>query len=200
MTTFLTTCWPLTFTGDSEIQQEHQIHYLCIHILNISRGLLVFDFRIRLAFIIRQCDYRFRISCIINYFTVVGSNSTLPQTSTTPTHKSTTAAPTQITTTLITSTKASTNHTTSSVTNVTTTSNPVVSTTTSPTTTPASKTTTSPTTGSGTTPTTTPAPGKRHFNIESFIGGFVLCGVIVAIIYFAYRFYKSRQDRNYQQF
>ncbi|XP_076466254.1 sialomucin core protein 24-like [Babylonia areolata] len=74
---------------------------------------------------------------------------------------------------------------------------------------PTDSTTTKPTTPSKPTDsTTTQAPatkspskgdqgGGRHFDAASFIGGIVLCIGLVAIAYFALKFYKSRQGKNY---
>lgn len=50
-------------------------------------------------------------------------------------------------------------------------------------------------------PTTTakpcPTPDGRHFDAPSFFGGMVLAVGIVAVAYAAWRFYKSRNERNY---
>lgn len=60
----------------------------------------------------------------------------------------------------------------------------------------SSPTTTTATNSSATTPTTTPAPHKNTFDAASFIGGIVLVLGLQAVIFFLYKFCKSK-DRNY---
>ncbi|XP_042867606.1 gibberellin-regulated protein 14-like isoform X2 [Penaeus japonicus] len=42
-----------------------------------------------------------------------------------------------------------------------------------------------------------PTPDGRHFDAPSFFGGMVLAVGILAVAYAAWRFYKSRNERNY---
>ncbi|KAK8736856.1 hypothetical protein OTU49_004681 [Cherax quadricarinatus] len=42
-----------------------------------------------------------------------------------------------------------------------------------------------------------PCPSNRHFDAASFFGGIVLAVAILAVAYAAWRFYKSRNERNY---
>ncbi|XP_064627126.1 sialomucin core protein 24-like isoform X2 [Lineus longissimus] len=46
--------------------------------------------------------------------------------------------------------------------------------------------------------TTPPAkePSQR-FDAASFIGGIILCGGVIAIVFFGCKFYKARSERNY---
>nr|XP_045625801.1 salivary glue protein Sgs-4-like isoform X1 [Procambarus clarkii] len=69
-----------------------------------------------------------------------------------------------------------------------------------PTTTTELPTTTTPEAPTTVIPTTTAAPcppTRRHFDAASFFGGMVLAVAILAVAYAAWRFYKSRNERNY---
>ncbi|XP_019617321.1 PREDICTED: uncharacterized protein LOC109464701 isoform X3 [Branchiostoma belcheri] len=63
-----------------------------------------------------------------------------------------------------------------------------------PTTKPGSKTTAQPTEGP------TKSPQKGGFDAASFIGGIVLCGGLIALIFFGCKFWKSRSSPNYHTF
>uniref|UniRef100_A0A0B6YC54 Uncharacterized protein n=1 Tax=Arion vulgaris TaxID=1028688 RepID=A0A0B6YC54_9EUPU len=78
-------------------------------------------------------------------------------------------------------------------------------TTAAPTTTPSTSTTASEATP---TPASTPESSTsghkdddkssgQHFDAASFIGGIVLCGGLIAIVYFGLKFYKARKEQNY---
>jgi len=59
------------------------------------------------------------------------------------------------------------------------------------------------TTGANPIPTSQQTPECKqgqHFDAASFIGGIVLCGGVIIIIFFACKFYKSRSERTYHQF
>lgn len=46
-----------------------------------------------------------------------------------------------------------------------------------------------------------PAPSSKtgqHFDAASFIGGMILMGGLIVIIYFGLKFYRARRDRNYR--
>ncbi|TSL47637.1 Sialomucin core protein 24 [Bagarius yarrelli] len=108
----------------------------------------------------------------------------------------TTVAPTTAVTTNTTATTA--NITTTTTTNSTTTT---ISTTLTPGNTTASNTTSAPvtstTTSNATTTTLPPTPPKKStFDAASFIGGIVLVLGLQAVIFFLYKFFKSK-DRNY---
>lgn len=64
---------------------------------------------------------------------------------------------------------------------------------------PAS-TTIAPTTTTKATPKPAPSSDKpgQHFDAASFIGGMILMGGLIVIIYFGLKFYRARRDRNYR--
>jgi CD164 antigen len=51
---------------------------------------------------------------------------------------------------------------------------------------------------------TTPGPSPpctgQRFDAASFIGGIVLCGCVVAVIFFAVKFYQTKTESRYHQF
>ena len=59
-------------------------------------------------------------------------------------------------------------------------------------------------TSNGTVPTTPGGQCEEHqgqqFDAASFIGGIVLCGGMVAIVFFSIKFYRSRSENRYHQF
>ncbi|KAM6082488.1 sialomucin core protein 24 [Chlamydotis macqueenii] len=118
--------------------------------------------------------------------TTPSSNTTAAPSNTTAAPSNTTAAPSNTTT----ASSATTAHTTiANVTNVTTHA-PL------PTTaiTSAAKTTSIP--GTNATVTPAPSPRKSTFDAASFIGGIVLVLGLQAVVFFLYKFCKSK-DRNY---
>ncbi|NXM74917.1 MUC24 protein, partial [Serilophus lunatus] len=113
------------------------------------------------------------------------SNTTTPPSNTTQSSNATTA-PSSATT----AASNTTAHTSiANVTNATTHAPVPTTTVTSPTTTPSA-------TGSSATVTPTPASRKSTFDAASFIGGIVLVLGLQAVIFFLYKFCKSK-DRNY---
>ncbi|NWU04887.1 MUC24 protein, partial [Cephalopterus ornatus] len=121
------------------------------------------------------------------------SGTTLPPSSATTESSNTTTASSNATTAsanVTTASSATTAHTTiANVTNATTHAPLPTTTVTSPTTTPIAP---------GTNATVTPAPPARKstFDAASFIGGIVLVLGLQAVIFFLYKFCKSK-DRNY---
>ncbi|XP_019617319.1 PREDICTED: uncharacterized protein LOC109464701 isoform X1 [Branchiostoma belcheri] len=105
----------------------------------------------------------------------VAPNTTIPPTTPAPTTPNGTTGPT----TLPPTTPANT------------TANPSTA---KPTTKPGSKTTAQPTEGP------TKSPQKGGFDAASFIGGIVLCGGLIALIFFGCKFWKSRSSPNYHTF
>ncbi|NXY01292.1 MUC24 protein, partial [Pteruthius melanotis] len=111
------------------------------------------------------------------------SNATVPPTNATTASSNATTASSNATT-------ASSNATTATnVTNATTHAPP-------PKTTITSATTTATTAGSNTTEAPVPVPRKSTFDAASFIGGIVLVLGLQAVIFFLYKFCRSK-DRNY---
>lgn len=45
---------------------------------------------------------------------------------------------------------------------------------------------------------TTVPPHGQHFDGASFVGGMILMGGLIAIAYFALKFYRVRKDRSYR--
>ncbi|NXY72151.1 MUC24 protein, partial [Glareola pratincola] len=122
--------------------------------------------------------------------TVVFSNATTPSSNaTTPPPNTTTPSSNATTSPSNTTTESSNTTTATNITNVTTHAP-------QPTTavTPATRTTSVP----GTNATVTPAPSSRKstFDAASFIGGIVLVLGLQAVVFFLYKFCKSK-DRNY---
>nr|XP_011417128.2 sialomucin core protein 24 isoform X4 [Crassostrea gigas] len=89
---------------------------------------------------------------------------------------------------------------------INTTAVPINTTTPAPTTPAATNTTAVPVTTTIAPATTTkatpkPAPSSKtgqHFDAASFIGGMILMGGLIVIIYFGLKFYRARRDRNYR--
>ncbi|XP_052707632.1 sialomucin core protein 24-like isoform X3 [Crassostrea angulata] len=89
---------------------------------------------------------------------------------------------------------------------INTTAVPIKTTTPAPTTPAATNTTAVPVTTTIAPATTTkvtpkPAPSSKtgqHFDAASFIGGMILMGGLIVIIYFGLKFYRARRDRNYR--
>ncbi|NXU18329.1 MUC24 protein, partial [Pardalotus punctatus] len=126
------------------------------------------------------------------------SSPTISPPSSVPTSSSNvTVAPTNATTASSNATTASSNATTASS-NATTATNVTNATTHAPPprTTVTSATTTPTTAGSNTTVAPVPGPRKSTFDAASFIGGIVLVLGLQAVIFFLYKFCRSK-DRNY---
>uniref|UniRef100_A0A8B9NJW0 Sialomucin core protein 24 n=1 Tax=Accipiter nisus TaxID=211598 RepID=A0A8B9NJW0_9AVES len=118
--------------------------------------------------------------------TTQSSNTTTPPSNTTVPSSNTTTASSNTTT----ASSATTAHTTiANITNVTTHA-PL------PTTAITSATTTTSIPGTNATVTPAPSPRKSTFDAASFIGGIVLVLGLQAVIFFLYKFCKSK-DRNY---
>ncbi|XP_068039099.1 sialomucin core protein 24 [Anomalospiza imberbis] len=138
--------------------------------------------------------------------TVSPTSVTTPNVTVTPT-SNVTVTPTNATTASSNATTASSNATTASS-NATTTSTsttvhtPIANVTNAttlappPKTTVTSATTTAPPAGSTTTVAPVPAPRKSTFDAASFIGGIVLVLGLQAVLFFLYKFCRSK-DRNY---
>ncbi|NXA83040.1 MUC24 protein, partial [Thryothorus ludovicianus] len=128
------------------------------------------------------------------------ANVTTPSSNATVGPSNVTVTPTNATTASSNATTASSNVTTAS--SATTPHTPIANVTNATTHVPPPKTTitsatTTPTTaGSNTTATPVPAPRKSTFDAASFIGGIVLVLGLQAVIFFLYKFCRSK-DRNY---
>ncbi|NWW00080.1 MUC24 protein, partial [Machaerirhynchus nigripectus] len=124
-------------------------------------------------------------------------NATVTPTNATVTPTNATVTPTNATTASSNATTASSNATTASS-NATTATNVTNATTHAPLprSTITSATTTSTTAGSNTTVAPVPVPRKSTFDAASFIGGIVLVLGLQAVIFFLYKFCRSK-DRNY---
>ncbi|NXN79904.1 MUC24 protein, partial [Bombycilla garrulus] len=129
------------------------------------------------------------------------ANVTTPSTNVTATPTNVTVTPTNATTASSNATTASSNATTASS-NVTAAPTPIANVTNAtthappPKTTIAAATTTPTTAGSDTTVAPVPVPRKSTFDAASFIGGIVLVLGLQAVIFFLYKFCRSK-DRNY---
>ncbi|NWV60686.1 MUC24 protein, partial [Malurus elegans] len=115
------------------------------------------------------------------------TSPTVTPTNTTTASSNTTTASSTVTTASSTVTTASSNTTTASSNTTTASSN---------TTTASSATTTHTPIGSNTTVAPVPGPRKSTFDAASFIGGIVLVLGLQAVIFFLYKFCRSK-DRNY---
>ncbi|NXN38672.1 MUC24 protein, partial [Rhinoptilus africanus] len=141
----------------------------------------------------RNCTIEEECSFVFSSTTTPSSNATTPPSNATTPSSNTTTSPSSTTT-------ASSNTTTASS---ATTPHPTIANITNATThapqpttavTPATRTTSIP----GTNATVTPAPSSRKstFDAASFIGGIVLVLGLQAVVFFLYKFCKSK-DRNY---